>query len=158
MHFSPYLLLIVLLCTPPPPPLFSERFCTPSFANCVLFKIVIKRGEKGQQIGCKIAHKKEEGVQNRTISKNIGGKSTIEHKDRVQNKKGGKKMGCKIARKKKRGCKIAQLAKNRGKSAVKPYFYLVAVINKKRARNQIYPFIVFLIYGKSSSSTLPSKP
>ena len=135
--------------------LFFKRFCTLSFANYVLFKIIIKRGEKGQQIGCKIAHKKEEGVQNRTISKNIGGKSTIEHKDRVQNKKGGKKMGCS---KKKRGCKIAQLANNRGKSAIKPYFYLVAVINKKRARNQIYPFIVFLIYGKSSSSTLPSKP
>jgi len=39
-------------------------------------------------------------VQNRTISKKIGDKSAIEHKDGVQNQKGGKKMGCKIAQKK----------------------------------------------------------
>jgi len=80
-------------CTPS----FFERFCTPSFANCVLFKIILKRGENLQKMGCKIAQKKEEGVQNCTISKNIGGKSAIEHKDGVQNQKGGKRMGCKIA-------------------------------------------------------------
>jgi len=44
-------------------------------------------------------------VQNRTISKKIGGKRAIEHKDGVQNQKGGKTMGC----------KIAQLTKDRGK-------------------------------------------
>ncbi|AET02703.1 hypothetical protein MTR_8g046050 [Medicago truncatula] len=42
-------------------------------------------------MGCKIAQKEEEGVQNRTIRKKIGGKSAIEHKDAVQNQKGGKK-------------------------------------------------------------------
>jgi len=51
-------------------------------------------------MGCKIAQKKEEGVQNRTINKKIGGKSAIEHKDGVQNQKGGKRMRCKIAQKK----------------------------------------------------------
>jgi len=45
-------------------------------------------------MGCKIDQKKEEGVQNCTISKKIGGKSAIEHKDEVQNrskKRGGAK-------------------------------------------------------------------
>jgi len=37
---------------------FFERLCTPSFANCVLFKIIIKRGENGQKMGCKITQKK----------------------------------------------------------------------------------------------------
>jgi len=59
-------------------------------------------------------------VQNRTISKKIGGKSAIEHKDGVQNQKGGKRIRCKIA-KKKRVCKIVQLAKI-GKNAIKPIF------------------------------------
>jgi hypothetical protein len=101
---------------------FFERFCTQSFANCVLFKIIIKRGEKGQKIGCQIAQKKKRrgGVQNHTMSKKIGGKTVIERKDGVQNHKGGKKMGCKIVQKKRGGCKIAQLAKDRGKSAIKP--------------------------------------
>jgi len=65
-----------------------------------LFKIIIKRGENGQKIRCKIAHKKEEGAQNRKINKKIRGKCAIEHKDGVQNQKGGKKMGYKIAQKK----------------------------------------------------------
>jgi len=63
------------------PPLFFERFCTPSFANCVLFKIIIKRGEIGKRWGAKSLKKEEERMQNRTISKKIGGKSAIEHKD-----------------------------------------------------------------------------
>jgi len=63
----------------------------------------------GKRWGAK-SLKKEERVQNRPISKKIGGKSAIEHKDGVQNQKGGKK----------KGCKIAQLAKDRGKSAIKP--------------------------------------
>jgi len=87
------------------PLFFYERFCTLSFANCVLFKIIIKRGGKRQKIGCKIAQKKEEGVQNRTTSKKIGGKRAIEHKVGVQNQKGGKTMGCKIAQNKRRGAK-----------------------------------------------------
>ena len=81
------------------PPFFFERFCTSSFANCVLFKIIIKRGENGQKMGCKIAQKKEEGVQNRTNSKKIGDKSAIEHKDGVQDQKEGKKMGAKSLKK-----------------------------------------------------------
>ena len=57
-------------------------------------------------MGCKIAQKKEQGVQNHTTSKKIGGKCAIKHKDGVQNQKGGKKIGCKIAQKKRGGAKL----------------------------------------------------
>jgi hypothetical protein len=81
-------------------------------------------------MGCKIAQQKEDRVQNHTISKKIGGKGAIKHKDGVQSQKGSKKIGCKIA-KKKMGCKIVQLAKDRGKSAIKPFsrIYLRSYIN-----------------------------
>jgi len=39
----------------------------------------------GKSSGAKSLKKKEEGMQNRTISKMIRGKSAIEHKDGVQN-------------------------------------------------------------------------
>jgi len=87
LHFSSLSFAICAIL----PPFFFERFCTSSFANCVLFKIIIKRGENGQKMGCKIAQKKEEGVQNCTNSKKIGDKSAIEHKDGVQDQKEGKK-------------------------------------------------------------------
>lgn len=63
-------------------------------------------------MSAKSLKKKEEGMQNRTISLKIGGKSTIEHKDEVQNQKGGKKMGC----------KIAQLTKDKGKISCNIFF------------------------------------
>jgi len=46
-----------------------------------LFKIIIKKGEIGKRWGAKSLKKEEERMQNRTISKKIGGKSAIEHKD-----------------------------------------------------------------------------
>ncbi|RHN58859.1 putative non-specific serine/threonine protein kinase [Medicago truncatula] len=50
--------LFRLNCTFPPYLLLIWRFCTPSFANFILFKIIIKREENGLKIGCKIAQKK----------------------------------------------------------------------------------------------------
>jgi len=64
-------------------------------------KSSLKEGKRGKRWSAKSLKKKEEGVQNRTISKKIEGNSAFEHKDGVQNQKGGKKMGCKIAQKKK---------------------------------------------------------
>ena len=51
-------------------------------------------------MGVQNCSKKEEGMQNRTIRKKIGGKSAIKCKYGVQTQKGGKKMGCKITKKK----------------------------------------------------------
>jgi len=76
------------------------QFCTSSFffsdfaPNLLPTVFCSKSSIKKRGKGAK------DGVQNRTISKKIGGKSAIEHKDGVQNQKGGKKMGCKIAKKK----------------------------------------------------------
>jgi len=64
-------------------------------------------------MGCKIAQEKKEGVQNRTIGKEIGGKSAIEHNKFHLTRKGAKRWGAKSL-KKKMGRKIAQLAKYRG--------------------------------------------
>ena len=55
------------------PLIFYERFCTLSFVNCVLFKIIIKREKNGQKMGCKITKKKIKGA-----------KSHNWQKDRVQ--------------------------------------------------------------------------
>jgi len=66
-----------------------------------LFKIIIKRGERGQKIGCKIAKKKrKEGMQNCTIGKKIGGKSAIKHKKVHLTRKGAKIWGAKSLKKK----------------------------------------------------------
>jgi len=62
-------------------------------------KSSLKEGKGSKRYGAK-SLKKRIGVQNHTISKKIGGKSTIKHKDGVQNQKEGKKIGCKIAQKK----------------------------------------------------------
>jgi len=62
---SLYLLLIVRFCTP----LCFWAILHPSFANCVLFKIIIKRGEMRQKMGCKIARKKMRGCKIAQLTK-----------------------------------------------------------------------------------------
>jgi len=100
--FSPIFFLIVRFCTPS----FFERFCTPSFANCILFKIIIKRGEIGQKMECKIAQKNR-GAKSHNWQKDRG-KSEIKHKKIHLTRNGAKRWGAKSL-KKKTGCKIAQL-------------------------------------------------
>jgi hypothetical protein len=88
-------------------------------------------------MGCKIAQKKEEGVQNCTISKKIGGKSAIEHKDGVQNQKGSKKIGCKIAKKKRGGAKSYKLEKDRGEVqlSLKRIIHVFLIILRENINN-----------------------
>jgi len=56
-----------------------------------LFKIIIKRGERGQKMGCKIALKKEEGCKIAQLAKKIRGKSAINHKKVHLTRKGAKR-------------------------------------------------------------------
>jgi len=65
-----------------------------------LFKIIIKRGERGQKMGCKIAKKKEERVRNRTISKKIGARVQLNPEMGCKIRNGVKKWGVKSLKKK----------------------------------------------------------
>jgi hypothetical protein len=62
-------------------------------------KSSLKEGKRGKRWGVK-SLKKEEGVQNRTIDKKIGGKSAIKHRKVQLTGKGAKRWGAKSLKKK----------------------------------------------------------
>jgi len=79
----------VRFCTPS---FFFERFCTHLLPTAFCSKSSLKEGKIDKRWGAKCSRKEEERVQNRTISKKIGGKSAIVTK-----------MGCKIRKGQKDG-------------------------------------------------------
>jgi len=46
-----------------------KKHSSEKMGNCVLFKIIIERGENEQKMGCKIAQKKEEGCKIAQLAK-----------------------------------------------------------------------------------------